>query len=80
MTIDEASSSKATPCYLANLTSRGSDLDDSLKTMGSRLYVVRGNPVEELPRLFKDWKVTRLTFESDTEPYARKWVNIVLSA
>lgn len=37
-----------------------------------RLYVVRGNPKEVLPRLFVDWKVTHLTFESDTEPYSKQ--------
>jgi deoxyribodipyrimidine photolyase len=51
-----------------------SDLDSSLRAVGSRLFVVRGDPVEELPRLLTEWKVDRLTFESDTEPYARRSV------
>ena len=29
----------------------------SLKKLGSRLYVVRGKPEVELPRLLKDWEV-----------------------
>jgi cryptochrome len=49
-----------------------SDLDTQLRALGSRLYVARGTPLERLPALFKEWGATRLTFESDTEPYARK--------
>lgn len=37
-----------------------------------RLYVVRGNPKDILPRLFADWNVSHLTFESDIEPYAKQ--------
>lgn len=46
------------------------DLDDSLKKIGSRLVVVQGKPTEILPELFKEWKVNRLYFEKDTEPFA----------
>lgn len=46
------------------------DLDDSLKSMGSRLFVIKGKPEEVLPSLIKDWDINLLTFESDTEPYA----------
>ncbi|MBN3318031.1 CRY2 protein, partial [Atractosteus spatula] len=48
------------------------DLDGNLRKLGSRLFVVRGSPAEVFPRLFEQWKVTRLTFEVDTEPYARQ--------
>nr|AGX93015.1 6-4 photolyase [Platynereis dumerilii] len=48
------------------------DLDTNLKELGSRLFVVRGNPLDELPKLFKEWKVDHLTFEVDTEPYAKE--------
>ena len=48
------------------------DLDQSLKTLGSRLFVVRGKPEEELPALCAEWGISLLTFESDTEPYAIK--------
>lgn len=44
-----------------------------------RLYVVSGDPVKVLPRLFKDWHVTCLTFEKDIEPYATKRDAIVES-
>jgi deoxyribodipyrimidine photolyase len=37
-----------------------------------RLYVLRGKPECILPKIFKDWKVQLLTFELDTEPYARE--------
>lgn len=36
-----------------------------------RLYVVRGKPEEVFPELFKEWKVEKITWEVDTEPYAR---------
>lgn len=42
-----------------------------------RLFVVRGKPAEVFPRLFKDWSVTRLTFEADIEPYAMERDKIV---
>ncbi|KAG8568157.1 hypothetical protein GDO81_013907 [Engystomops pustulosus] len=48
------------------------DLDENLKMINSRLFVVRGKPAEVFPQLFKKWKVTRLTFEVDTEPYSRQ--------
>uniref|UniRef100_A0A6J0V250 Cryptochrome-1-like n=1 Tax=Pogona vitticeps TaxID=103695 RepID=A0A6J0V250_9SAUR len=48
------------------------DLDESLKKLNSRLFVVRGRPAEIFPEFFKKWKVTRLAFEVDTEPYARQ--------
>ena len=35
-----------------------------------RLFVVRGSPAEVFPTLFKEWGITKLTFEVDTEPYA----------
>ncbi|XP_066565674.1 cryptochrome circadian regulator 5 [Amia ocellicauda] len=55
------------------------DLDSSLRKLNSRLFVVRGTPAEVFPRLFKQWKVTRLTFEIDTEPYAQQRDAQVLS-
>ncbi|XP_053691981.1 cryptochrome-1 [Sabethes cyaneus] len=48
------------------------DLDNNLRRLNSRLYVVRGNPVELLPGLFKEWNVCLLTYEYDIEPYALK--------
>ena len=48
------------------------DLDNSLRECGSRLYVVTGDPTEELPKLFDEFGVTHLTHEADEtgEPYA----------
>lgn len=46
------------------------DLDASLKARGSRLLVIQGKPQDTLPELFKEWGITKLCFESDTEPYA----------
>lgn len=37
----------------------------------SRLFVVNGPPTEVLPKLFEKWKITRLTFEVDTELYSQ---------
>jgi cryptochrome len=48
------------------------DLDASFRARGSRLLVLRGKPQEVLPPVFKEWGVTRLCFESDTEPYAKQ--------
>ena len=45
------------------------DLDDSLKKCRSRLYVLRGQPIDILSQLFKEWKITKLTFEVDSEPF-----------
>lgn len=47
-------------------------LDNNLRTLNSRLYVVRGYPLKTFPILFKQWNVKLLTFEFDTEPYALK--------
>ena len=44
------------------------DLDNSLVQLGSRLFVIKGRPVDILPSLFKEWDITRLSFEPDCEP------------
>ena len=44
------------------------DLDEQLRSRGSRLFVVRGKPEDELPKLFREWNVTKLAFEADSEP------------
>uniref|UniRef100_A0A671SY89 Cryptochrome-2-like n=1 Tax=Sinocyclocheilus anshuiensis TaxID=1608454 RepID=A0A671SY89_9TELE len=48
------------------------DLDTSLRKLNSRLFVVRGQPTDVFPRLFKEWNITRLTFEYDSEPYGKE--------
>ncbi|KAF5175561.1 (6-4)DNA photolyase [Thalictrum thalictroides] len=45
------------------------DLDSSLQKLGSRLLVFKGEPVEVVIRLLKQWDVKKLCFEFDTEPY-----------
>lgn len=37
----------------------------------ARLFVVRGKPQDVLAQLFREWGVSRLTYEYDTEPYSR---------
>ncbi|XP_032894640.1 cryptochrome-2-like [Amblyraja radiata] len=48
------------------------DLDISLRKLKSRLFVVRGQPTDVFPRLFKEWNVTQLTFEYDSEPFGKE--------
>lgn len=47
------------------------DLDTQLRRFGSRLLVAQGNPRHVLPSLCDQWSVQRVTWEDDTEPYAR---------
>ena len=46
-------------------------LDAGLRGRGSRLIVLRGEPLAELERALMQWKIGRLVFEADTEPYAK---------
>ncbi|XP_041748173.1 cryptochrome-1 [Coregonus clupeaformis] len=48
------------------------DLDASLQKLSSRLFVIRGQPANIFPRLFKDWNISRLTFECDSEPFGKE--------
>lgn len=47
------------------------DLDGGLRHLGSRLFVLRGQPVQVLEEMLGKWQIGRLCFERDTEPYAR---------
>lgn len=47
------------------------DLDRSLRKLNSRLFVIRGQPADALPKLFKEWGTTSLSFEEDPEPFGR---------
>nr|WJJ67115.1 CRYPTOCHROME [Phauda flammans] len=47
------------------------DLDRRLKKLNSRLFVVRGQPADALPKLFREWGTTAVTFEEDPEPFGR---------
>jgi len=48
------------------------DLDQNLRNLGSRLYVLNGDPVDVLPKMWKEWDISHLSFEEDEsgEPYA----------
>ncbi|GMI86119.1 UV REPAIR DEFECTIVE 3 [Hibiscus trionum] len=45
------------------------DLDSSLKKLGSRLLVLKGEPSQVLIRCLNEWDVKKLCFEYDTDPY-----------
>ena len=47
------------------------DLDQGLRKMNSRLFVVRGQPADALPSLFKQWNINYLSFEEDPEPFGK---------
>jgi len=47
-------------------------LDSSLRRLGSRLIVLRGEPVACIARALAEWQIARLGFERDDEPYARQ--------
>lgn len=49
-----------------------SDLDSSLRQIGSRLFVVHGKPEEQIPLLAKKWDVNLVTFESYSGPYSQE--------
>uniref|UniRef100_A0A1A7YGJ9 Cryptochrome 5 n=2 Tax=Nothobranchiidae TaxID=405002 RepID=A0A1A7YGJ9_9TELE len=53
------------------------DLDHSLRNLNSRLFVLKGKPEDVFPKLFDKWKVTKLTYEYDTEPYSLRRDNAV---
>jgi cryptochrome len=48
------------------------DLDSNLRSLGSRLYVLEGDPTTALPDKWKEWNITHLSYEEDEsgEPYA----------
>mmetsp|Transcript_45032 Transcript_45032/g.50467 ORF Transcript_45032/g.50467 Transcript_45032/m.50467 type:complete len:596 (+) Transcript_45032:97-1884(+) len=47
------------------------DLDNNLRILGSRLYVISGNPTVILPEKWAEWKITDMSYEEDEtgEPY-----------
>uniref|UniRef100_A0AAQ4PYH3 Cryptochrome-1 n=1 Tax=Gasterosteus aculeatus aculeatus TaxID=481459 RepID=A0AAQ4PYH3_GASAC len=48
------------------------DLDSSLRKHHSRLFVIRGQPTDVFPRLFKEWNTSRLSYEYDSEPFGKE--------
>ncbi|XP_044742491.1 cryptochrome-1 [Chrysoperla carnea] len=47
-------------------------LNENLTKIGSKLYVIRGTPENVFKRIFKDWNISYITYEYDTEPYAKR--------
>uniref|UniRef100_A0A2K5R472 Cryptochrome-1 n=1 Tax=Cebus imitator TaxID=2715852 RepID=A0A2K5R472_CEBIM len=45
------------------------DLDDSLRKLNSSLFMIRGQPADVFPRLFKEWNTTKLPIEYESEPF-----------
>ncbi|NXI42337.1 CRY1 protein, partial [Galbula dea] len=48
------------------------DLDANLRKLNSRLFVIRGQPADVFPRLFKEWKIAKLSIEYDSEPFGKE--------
>ncbi|KAK7813749.1 hypothetical protein U0070_001455 [Myodes glareolus] len=48
------------------------DLDSNLRKLNSRLFVIRGQPADVFPRLFKEWSITKLSIEYDSEPFGKE--------
>lgn len=48
------------------------DLDNGFKKIGSRLFILKEKPLEIFEKLFNDWNVEKLTFETDNEPYSKE--------
>ncbi|KAK6320020.1 hypothetical protein J4Q44_G00091270 [Coregonus suidteri] len=48
------------------------DLDASLRKLNSCLFVIRGQPTDVFPRLFKEWQINRLFYEYDSEPFGKE--------
>ncbi|XP_047986229.1 cryptochrome-1 [Leguminivora glycinivorella] len=44
------------------------DLDDNLKKLNTRLYIIKGKAEEKLPELFDKWQVKNLTLQLDIDP------------
>lgn len=48
------------------------DLDRSLKQKNSSLLVLKGDPKSIFEQKFKEWNISLLCFEKDSEPYSKK--------
>ncbi|XP_021242272.1 cryptochrome-1 isoform X2 [Numida meleagris] len=48
------------------------DLDANLRKLNSRLFVIRGQPADVFPRLFKEWSIAKLSIEYDSEPFGKE--------
>lgn len=48
------------------------DLDKRLRSLGSQLLVVQGYPAQIIPKLLRNLQVTKLTFETESEPFGKQ--------
>nr|AGV28718.1 6-4 photolyase [Eurydice pulchra] len=48
------------------------DLDNSLKAIGSRLFILKGKPEEALVKYYSKFDVKAITWEYDSEPYSKE--------
>lgn len=55
------------------------DLNDKLRKLNSRLFVVQGSPVRVLPKLFHEWNISRLTFNTDHDLQSNEREEVVFS-
>ncbi len=55
---------------LAFLLESLQNLDQQLRSYGSRLIVLQGRPLQVLEKILTEWQIGQLCFERDTEPYA----------
>lgn len=55
------------------------DLDVNLRKLNSRLFLIRGQPTDVFPKLFKEWETTVLSFEIDPEPFSKERDNTICS-
>ncbi|MBK8201685.1 MAG: deoxyribodipyrimidine photo-lyase [Bdellovibrionales bacterium] len=54
------------------------EIDNQLKKLGSRIIVLTGDPVIEIPKIAKSMKANAVFFNEDYEPYAKRRDNAVL--
>lgn len=45
-------------------------IDDELKKQKSSLYILKGDPIEQFKKIFTEYKVKQVYFNTDYEPYA----------
>ena len=69
---DTVQGSTASPNRWRFLLESLRDLDRSLQRFNSRLFVIKGNPIQVLPRLLKQWNINKLTFQYDSEPFSQR--------
>ena len=48
------------------------DLDNGLRSLGSRLLVLQGYPAQVIPKLLQNLQVSKLTFEAESEPFGKQ--------